>query len=104
MGASGSDLREEEGGRPMTAENVLTEEDVLSLVTGGELSRSASLNVLKSYGSRKAIEALQQARNTIPGAIQTIEDIETDKSFTSCVEKLDELIKTTTAVWGQAAE
>ena len=88
----------------MTAENALTEEDVLSLITGGELSRSASLNVIKFYGNQKAIDALQQARNTIPGAIQTIEDIETDKLFTSCVEKLDELIKTTTIAWGQAAE
>ena len=88
----------------MTAENILTEEEVLSLVTGGELSRSASLNVIKSYGNRMAIEALQQARNTIPGALQSIEDMEVDKLFTSCIEKLDELIKTSISAWRQGPE
>ena len=88
----------------MTADNALTEEEVLSLITGGGLSRSASLNVIKAYGDRKAIDALQQAKNTIPGAMQSIQDIEADKLFTSCVEKLDELIKTSTSALRQGVE
>jgi hypothetical protein len=74
--------------------DTLTEEEVYSLIVTGDISRSAALPMIRAYGNRKAMDALQQARDMTPGATQSIEDQEIDRCIASCFEKLDELIKT----------
>jgi hypothetical protein len=76
----------------MTTENTpLTEDEVYSLIITGDLSRSASLNIIRSYGNRKAIEALEQAGKSIPSAMRDEEKI--DLTISSCIEKLDSIVR-----------
>jgi hypothetical protein len=73
--------------------DALTEEEVYSLIVTGDLSRSVSLDVIRAYGNRKAIEALERARELIPGTEQTINEREAEERFTSCIEKLDQFVR-----------
>ena len=98
LGAAGGDLREEEGGRSMKAE------DVYALVASGDLPRSAAIGVIRAYGNREVIEALEQARKVAtPVSAPSLLDAEIDARLTGCLRRLDEFIDTTmTAMRGKA--
>jgi len=87
----------------MTSEPIMTEERVYDLITGGNLPKPVALTVIRSYGHRKAIEALQQARDAMPGATENIEAVEIEKRIQSCLEQLDELIALSITNIGQGA-
>ena len=73
-------------------------EDVYSLVVTGGLPRQAAIGVIRAYGNREVIEALEQARKTAaPDAAQSLLDTEIDARFTGCLLRLDEFIDTTMA-------
>ncbi len=71
---------------------MLTEEAVYSIIISGDLSREVTLNVIRSYGNRRAIEALEQAKSLIPEAENCIEELEAETLFNACLRKLDQLI------------
>ena len=85
----------------MTAENAaLNEDEVYSLIVTGELSKSAALNIIRSYGNRKAMEALTRARETLPEAERLINEAEIETAIMSCIEKLNQLARVSVGVIG----
>ena len=71
----------------------MTEDDVYSLIITGDLPRPACLGIIRSYGNRKAMTALEEARKALPESARQIEEAEMDLRLTSCLEKLDEILK-----------
>jgi hypothetical protein len=67
----------------------MTEEEVYSIIATGGVSRSAALGVIRSYGNRKASEALIEARKSIPGADRLIAEAEIGERMDSCLRMLD---------------
>ena len=85
----------------MTAETAtLTEDEVYSLIVTGELPKSAALNIIRSYGNRKAMEALTRARETLPEAARLINEAEIEAAIMSCIEKLNQLARVSVGVIG----
>ena len=81
----------------MTTENGgLTEEEVYALIVSGDISRSASLGVIRSYGNRKAMEALERARKSPPESTRSIDDAEFDLRFAACLELADRILQAST--------
>ena len=75
--------------------DALTEEEVYSLIVTGDMSRSAALQVIRSYGNRKAMDALRQARQSLPG--ESVDDAEIELRFSSCLQMLDDLTQSLVA-------
>ena len=75
--------------------DALTEEEVYSLIVTGDMSRSAALQVIRSYGNRKAMDALRQARQSLPG--ESVDDAEIELRFNSCLQMLDDLTQSLVA-------
>ena len=67
----------------------MNEEDVYSIIVTGEVSRAAALNVIRSYGNRKAAEALIEAKKSIPGADRLIAEVEIRERLDNCLCMLD---------------
>jgi hypothetical protein len=86
----------------MTVENVLTEEEVYSLIVTGDISRSAALHVIRAYGSRKAMDTLQQARQSLP--IESMDDAEIELRFNSCLQMLENLTQSLVAAMRKGAQ
>ncbi|MDR1626434.1 MAG: hypothetical protein LBT33_07820 [Spirochaetia bacterium] len=71
----------------------MTEEEIYSLIVTGEVSRAAALGVIRSYGNRKATEALIEARQSIPEADRLIAEVEIGERLDNCLRMLDRLTK-----------
>jgi hypothetical protein len=71
----------------------MTEEEVYSIVVTGDVSRSAALGVIRSYGNRKVIEALIEARRSIPGAGRLIDEAQIGERFDNCLRMLDKFTR-----------
>jgi hypothetical protein len=69
----------------------MTEEEVYSIIVTGDVSRAAALGVIRSYGNRKATEALIEARQSIPGADCLIAAAEIGDRIDNCLRMLDKL-------------
>jgi hypothetical protein len=51
------------------------------------------MNVIRSYGNRKAMDALEQARRSIPDPPPSIAEAEIDMRFASCLESLGRILR-----------
>jgi hypothetical protein len=74
----------------------MTAEDVYSSIVSGDLSRSAAIGVIRAYGNREIIEALERARKDASlDTSQSFLDAEIDARIANCLRRLDELIGAT---------
>jgi hypothetical protein len=82
----------------------MTEEEVYSIIVTGDVSRAAALGVIRSYGNRKATEALIEAQQSIPDVDRLIVEAEIGERIDSCLRMLDKFIKDFIDTARQSAE
>lgn len=82
----------------------MTEEEVYSIIVTGDVARAAALGVIRSYGNRKATEALIDARQSIPGAERLIAEAEIGERLDNCLRMLDKFAIDSIEAMRQAAE
>jgi hypothetical protein len=71
----------------------MTEEEIYSIIVTGDVSRAAALGIIRSYGNRKANEALIEARQSIPGADRMITEEEIGERINNCLHMLDKFAR-----------
>jgi hypothetical protein len=77
----------------------ITAEKVYSLITTLDIPREAALNIIRSYGSRRVVEALEEAhKSTFGGTEPPPLDAEIEASIKKCRQLLDELLETSVSV------
>ncbi|GHU14046.1 hypothetical protein FACS1894161_4490 [Spirochaetia bacterium] len=74
---------------------MMTAEEVYTLITGGDLSRSAAIGVIRAYGNREVIKSLEQAQKAASQDVpQSFLDEEIGARLANCLQRLDEFIGT----------
>jgi hypothetical protein len=71
------------------------EEDVYSFIARGHFPEATCLRVIRAYGNRKAMEALEEAKKAIPERMLSANEVEIEMYIKSCIEKLDQMIALT---------
>jgi hypothetical protein len=83
----------------------ITAEKVYSLITTLDIPREAAINIIRSYGSRRAVEALEEAhKSTFGGTAPPPLDAEIKTRIENCTQLLDEIIEMSASVMRKREE
>ena len=70
----------------------MTEDDIVSIISAGDISREAATGIVRSYGNLRVIAALEEARKSIPDRLLSAQEVEIEMYVKSCIDKLDQMI------------
>ena len=71
----------------------MNEAEIYTLIVSGDLPKATCVSIIRSYGNRKAMEALEQARKTIPNSARSIDETEMEIRLVACIEMLDQFLE-----------